>query len=66
MAANKLRYQIRENEAGNIISKFETFSEALEEYNLYIRDDIRDSKYVRGFYEIYDSKEKVIKKGKYI
>lgn len=45
---------IRDREAGNVITKFETLEEAKKELEKYEAQDKKDGVYVEDFYEIYD------------
>lgn len=45
---------IRDREAGNVITEFETLEEAKKELEKYEAQDKKDGVYVEDFYEIYD------------
>ena len=45
---------IRDREAGNVITEFETLEEAKKELEKYEAKDKKDGVYVEDFYEIYD------------
>ena len=46
---------IRDREAGNVITEFETVEEAKKELEKYEAQDKKDGVYVEDFYEIYDT-----------
>ena len=45
---------IRDREAGNVITEFETLEEAKKELEKYEAQDKKDGTYTEDFYEIYD------------
>lgn len=49
-----MKIVIRDREAGNVITKFETLEEAKKELEKYEAQDKKDGVYVEDFYEIYD------------
>lgn len=51
------RYLIRDAGAGNPIESFDTYKEAQEMIYEYEMEDMSDSNFTEGFYEIYDTEE---------
>ena len=49
-----MMYVVRDREAGNVITQFETMEEAQKEIEKYEEQDKKDGVYVEDFYEIYD------------
>ena len=49
-----MKIVIRDREAGNVITEFETLEEAKKELEKYEAKDKKDGVYVEDFYEIYD------------
>ena len=49
-----MKIVIRDREAGNVITEFETLEEAKKELEKYEAQDKKDGVYVEDFYEIYD------------
>ena len=47
-----MMYVVRDREAGNVITQFETMKEAQKELEKYIAEDEKDGVYVEDFYEI--------------
>ena len=45
---------IRDREAGNVITKFDTVEEAKKQLEKYEEQDKKDGTYTEDFYEIYD------------
>ena len=45
-------YVVRDREAGNVITQFETMEEAQKELEKYEEQDKKDGVYVEDFYEI--------------
>ena len=45
---------IRDREAGNVITEFDTVEEAKKELEKYEEQDKKDGTYTEDFYEIYD------------
>lgn len=50
-------YIIRDREAGNIISKHKTWTEAMETLEEYENEDRKDNCYTEDFYEIVDEED---------
>ena len=49
-----MKIVIRDREAGNVITEFDTVEEAKKELEKYEAQDKKDGVYVEDFYEIYD------------
>lgn len=49
-----MKIVIRDREAGNVITEFDTVEEAKKELEKYEAQDKKDGSYTEGFYEIYD------------
>ena len=47
-----MMYVVRDREAGNVITQFETMEEAQKEIEKYEEHDKKDGVYVEDFYEI--------------
>ena len=47
-----MMYVVRDREAGNVITQFETMEEAQKELERYEAQDKKDGVYVEDFYEI--------------
>lgn len=47
-----MMYVVRDREAGNVITQFETMEEAQKELEKYEEQDKKDGVYVEDFYEI--------------
>ena len=47
-----MMYVVRDREAGNVITQFETMKEAQKEIERYEAQDKKDGVYVEDFYEI--------------
>ena len=51
----KLRYIIRDREAGNVIDSFATSDEAKSELVRFEKIDKKEGSFTPGFYEVWDS-----------
>ena len=49
-----MKIVIRDREAGNVITEFDTVEEAKKELAKYEAQDKKDGSYTEDFYEIYD------------
>lgn len=49
-----MRVVIRDREAGNVITEFDTVEEAKKTLERYEQEDRKDGSYTEDFYEIYD------------
>ena len=47
-----MMYVVRDREAGNVITQFETMEEAQKEIEIYEEQDKKDGTYTEDFYEI--------------
>ena len=47
-----MMYVVRDREAGNVITQFETMEEAQKELGRYEEQDKKEGEYVEDFYEI--------------